>query len=247
MNQSLTVLFIATCASTSIAELTLPPCVSRDQLNGAAKSAGFTDADFPFYSSTNGCGPDGWKNKIVPEKSIVLLGADFSAACNQHDRDYMTLGMSREAADARFRAALHGAVNDYLKETVTHTVRVAFKRVVKVEETYQIPKQVVKTSLKKVWKKPWKLIMMPVVVTETVMEDAKRIVEKEIEDFRDDVKLVTRASTLSPDQIATMHRSADLYADFVETLGESYYNGSQTKQAAFEAWSQDFVRNSVCE
>ena len=66
--------------------------LSNVQLDYGAQQAGFSDADYPFYSHVNGCGPDGWKGKLIPDKSHVWEGVDWTSACNVHDRDYMTIG-----------------------------------------------------------------------------------------------------------------------------------------------------------
>jgi len=49
----------------------------------------------------NGCGPEGWKEKIVPD---AILGVDISQACAIHDVEY-GIGQSidqKDLADKRF-------------------------------------------------------------------------------------------------------------------------------------------------
>lgn len=57
---------------------------------------------------SNGCGPDGWKAKAVPDK--VEWGAvDFTTACDNHDRCYGTWGQSQATCDDRFHSDLKAA------------------------------------------------------------------------------------------------------------------------------------------
>jgi len=59
-------------------------------------------------SFVNGCGPEDWPR--FSAKLNSLSGSFTRAACNQHDLDYGTLGMSRsEADDNLFRALGLGA------------------------------------------------------------------------------------------------------------------------------------------
>lgn len=70
----------------------------------AARAAVDTSA----CSRSNGCGPDGWKNKAIADK--VEWGAvDFGPACDAHDRCYGTWGESQATCDDRFHTALKAA------------------------------------------------------------------------------------------------------------------------------------------
>jgi RHS repeat-associated protein len=51
-------------------------------------------------STTDGCGPKGWKNKLVPNKP--LIGVDFKDACDKHDVCYETCEANKEKCDIRF-------------------------------------------------------------------------------------------------------------------------------------------------
>lgn len=43
----------------------------------------------------NGCGPSGWKNKVIPDN---LYGISIKGACNRHDWEY-TVGETKEEKD----------------------------------------------------------------------------------------------------------------------------------------------------
>ena len=69
------------------------------QTANAARDAVIREAN----AYVNGCGPDG-----APQWFISALNAVSrnSSACNQHDIDYMTLGMSKANADSKLFTAL---------------------------------------------------------------------------------------------------------------------------------------------
>lgn len=48
----------------------------------------------------NGCGPNGWKNKFVPENPFWI--AHFTPACNNHDTCYETCGADKAVCDKEF-------------------------------------------------------------------------------------------------------------------------------------------------
>lgn len=50
----------------------------------------------------NGCGPEGWKEKIIPDS---LLGCNIEEACSIHDVDYQEgqTNEEKECADRTFR------------------------------------------------------------------------------------------------------------------------------------------------
>jgi hypothetical protein len=51
----------------------------------------------------NGCGPDGWGPQVT---SLLNRLSGNASACNQHDLDYMTLGISKDRADMDLGEAL---------------------------------------------------------------------------------------------------------------------------------------------
>jgi hypothetical protein len=69
------------------------------QTANAARDAVIREAN----AYVNGCGPDG-----APQWFISALNSVSGnvSACNQHDIDYMTLGMSKASADGKLFAAL---------------------------------------------------------------------------------------------------------------------------------------------
>lgn len=219
--------------------------VGKEEIDNAAKQADadFSDSDYPFYSTVNGCGPDGWKNKLVPEKSHIWEGVEFAPACNQHDRDYMTLGKNRDDADRDFRRALNRAVDDYLDETVEQT----FDRIVKRVVIDRVPRQVTKKVTERVKRrvkdslKPWKWLDMWVDETRDVVETVHDEVKREVEETVKDVKHVRRASTLSPERIGEMKAMVEIYYQAVSNAGASFYAGSQAKQQKYETWVTNFL------
>ena len=48
----------------------------------------------------NGCGPNDWREKLVPNKPLLLI--DFTSACNAHDKCYSTCGKSQAECDKAF-------------------------------------------------------------------------------------------------------------------------------------------------
>jgi RHS repeat-associated protein len=50
--------------------------------------------------SSNGCGTDGWKGKLVPERPFWMI--DFASACNKHDICYGTCGNDKGTCDREF-------------------------------------------------------------------------------------------------------------------------------------------------
>lgn len=216
---------------------------TKQELDTAARNSGFSEADFPFYSSVNGCGPDGWKNQLVPEKSHIWVGVEFTESCNIHDRAYMTVGKSRDEADSEFRDNLNRAVDRYLNETVERTVDRVVKRIV----IDRIPRQVTKRVVDHVKRraknffKPWKWIEIIVEDARDVVETVYDEVQREFEEIVKDVQTVPRVSMLTPSRIAEMKGLVQIYYLAVRAAGESFYNGSQSKQASYEEWLADFV------
>jgi hypothetical protein len=216
---------------------------TKQELDAAAQLNGFPDADFPFYSTVNGCGPDGWKNQLVPEKSHIWSGVEFTESCNMHDRAYMTLGKPRGEADDEFRNNLNKAVDRYLNATVEQT----FERVVKRVVIDRVPRQVTRRVVEQVKKrvkdilKPWKWIEVIVEEARDIVETVYDEVQREVEETVKDIRMVPRASMLSPARIAEMKGLVEVYYLAVSKAGQPFYNGSQAKQASYEEWLADFA------
>lgn len=70
----------------------------------------------------NGCGPDGWKNRLVPER---LLGVAITAACNIHDYMYIVgeTEADREEADRVFLNNMLRIVEAESANWLTRTLR----------------------------------------------------------------------------------------------------------------------------
>ncbi len=49
----------------------------------------------------NGCGPAGWKGKLVPTKPLWMI--DFTSACDKHDICYGRCGKKKDDCDNQFR------------------------------------------------------------------------------------------------------------------------------------------------
>jgi len=63
----------------------------------------------------NGCGPRGWKEKVVPDKAWWLWGVSFKQACMEHDLCYGLGGeeCDRYEADIRFRDNIREAMDNH--------------------------------------------------------------------------------------------------------------------------------------
>jgi RHS repeat-associated protein len=48
----------------------------------------------------NGCGPSGWKSKIIPNKPFWMI--NFESACNTHDKCYGRCNADRDLCDIEF-------------------------------------------------------------------------------------------------------------------------------------------------
>lgn len=71
--------------------------MTEENVNEAARSNGFPDAQYPFFSPPNGCG-SGSTYHLTPNGSP---NADFRPACINHDTCYMT-GGTKEECDNTF-------------------------------------------------------------------------------------------------------------------------------------------------
>ncbi len=54
------------------------------------------------HPGANGCGPEGWKGKLVPNKPLWMI--DFKTSCNSHDICYGTCGNEKKYCDDEFLA-----------------------------------------------------------------------------------------------------------------------------------------------
>jgi len=63
----------------------------------------------------NGCGPQGWREKVVPDKAWWLWGASFKQACMEHDLCYGLGGDEgdRYEADLRFRDNIRTSMENH--------------------------------------------------------------------------------------------------------------------------------------
>ncbi len=89
-----------------------PVFVSKEnilEINSTAQLAGFPDANYPYASNSNGCGPaDDWKWILVPGGFFGL--ADFTSTCDCHDKCYLTSD-NRNLCDTKFYNALVDVCN----------------------------------------------------------------------------------------------------------------------------------------
>lgn len=217
----------------------------KARIDEAARAAGFAESDYPYYSPKNGCGPDGWRNYVVPELSHVFLGCDFSGACDRHDADYMTVGVTQEAADERFRLELHAAIVRYVEETRAklaaqeaaekeiRSIGDAARRVVGVIEKTE---SVVSSTHRNFVFRWWGWAAGAVAARRDVMavcgsgwSAAKEAGEAMID-----------AATVCEAQVEFMHWEADLYYEAVRRFGRGRFAAVQEEQAKYEAWVRGF-------
>jgi hypothetical protein len=209
----------------------------KAELDAAARVAGFTAADYPYYSSANGCGPDGWKNKAVPD---CIAGVSFAAACDQHDRDYMEVGFDRKAADDRMLEAMLRAHANWLKEKVkTTVVRTGIREVPKVVTRFvDVPKNV-KVLLPGILGLLPKLVWKTVIERQEIKETILELIPYEVTEVVD----VARESLLTAAQVAAQQAAINLYYMALRNIGEGFYAESQAKQASYEAWVAEYLRS----
>jgi len=82
----------------------LPNMLDPSGLAAKACPPGQCPLPKPGYTPTfNGCGPDGWKGKLVPDSPF---GFPFRVPCNEHDTCYGTCNTSKAFCDEDFRAGL---------------------------------------------------------------------------------------------------------------------------------------------
>ena len=220
----------------------LPTGTTKTQVDAAARRDGFPEADYPFYSPVNQCGPDGWKGKLVPDSSHVLkgCGADWAPACDQHDRDYMTVGMNRDEADQRFKKALDAAADKYIQRFLDDMI-IIIRDVASDDKYWEKEAREIEECVKKV--RPKVCFRFGVLVPcgiEDFLDCVKKTVMVDVEKVRRVVKqvptLVARATTMTPESIALMKSEPVAYYEAVHLSGEEYYTKSQQKQRDYEAW-----------
>ncbi|MBK9038915.1 MAG: hypothetical protein IPL83_07115 [Bdellovibrionales bacterium] len=78
----------------------------------------FRRSQYPFFSSSNGCGPDIMRetvigsalNRMLDEVTLNVDGRsikiNFANLCNAHDRCYMTIGKTKAECDRKFNEAM---------------------------------------------------------------------------------------------------------------------------------------------
>jgi hypothetical protein len=78
----------------------------------------FRRSQYPFFSSSNGCGPDIMRetvigsalNRMLDEVTLNVDGRsikiNFANLCNAHDRCYMTIGKTKAECDRKFSEAM---------------------------------------------------------------------------------------------------------------------------------------------
>lgn len=217
----------------------------KARIDEAARSAGFPESDYPYYSPKNGCGPDGWRNYLVPELSHVFLGCDFSGACDRHDADYMTVGVTKEAADERFRLELHAAIVRYVEETRAKlaaraaspeehpSIGRAARRALEVVANTESVLSATDRNFVVRW---WCWAAGALSARREVMaacgsgwSAAKEAGEAWIDE-----------ATLSDAQVEFMHWEADLYFEAVRRFGGGRFSAVQEEQARYQAWVERF-------
>jgi RHS repeat-associated protein len=55
---------------------------------------------YGLEATSNGCGPNDWRNKFVPNRPLGLI--NFTSACNTHDKCYATCGADKGKCDQNF-------------------------------------------------------------------------------------------------------------------------------------------------
>lgn len=227
-----------------------PPVLSgwsKAEIDALARAADpdFHNADYPYYSAPNGCGEDGWKGRLVPNKSQVWEGVEFLPACNQHDRAYMTVGKKRVDADVEFHQALAKAVDDYLSASINHNIQTKVKKSIMTRVPREV-KRIVVDRVKRLvpdsWY-PWKWIETWIDVTREVMDLVYDEVKTDIEETVTEVRTVTRATVVGPERELQMRAMVDTYYAAVRVGGEDAYNDAQTKQRRYENWLSENIKN----
>lgn len=202
----------------------------KAEFDRAARTSSFPDADYPYYSAPNGCGPDDWKSRLVPQRSHVFTGPDFAPSCDTHDRGYMTLKRAKETTDRTFRDDLNRALADWLKELVAE----GRGRLVK---QLKIVRRKVGTREVKAW-------------ATTALDPLGVVVRRKVpiyEYARTEVEVFfergSNALLLGPDRVAEMKVEIQAYYQAVRNAGGPYYNDAQKQQRLYEEWLRTYQRD----
>jgi hypothetical protein len=218
---------------------------TKAEVDAAARTAGFADADYPYFSGPNGCGPEGWKSRIVPERSHIITGSDFGTACNAHDRAYMTLGKTRAEADKEFRSHLRRSVGRYQVRNLfliaDHYLRPATKESKPKPDIKQRLRAQGDKAIRDLWR-PWKWRKFADNHTEAVQTILLDEAGHQAEQALGDLGLESKTFMLKPSRTLEMFALAEIYYQAVRRSGEKHYDQSQTRQREYEAWLTEYLR-----
>jgi hypothetical protein len=216
---------------------------TKAEVDAAAQRAGFVDADYPYYSRPNGCGPDGWKSRLIPQRSHLILGANFGKACDAHDRAYMTLGKSRSEADREFRKNLRGSVASHQMSNLVAAAGEFLRPPQKGPrpDLGQRLKAQAEQAKKDLWR-PWKwrrfLENQQDAVQEILLDEARHQADKAL----GGVGLEKASFMLKPSRTLEMLALAEVYYQAVRRVGAKYYEESQARQREYEAWLAGYLK-----
>lgn len=216
---------------------------TKTEVDTAARLAGFPEADYPYFSGPNGCGPGGWKSQLVPDKSHIIAGSDFSTACNSHDRAYMTLGKTQAQADLEFRSNLRRAVRNYqIRNLLIAANQSLFPapKVAKPDFRQRLQAQA-DQALKDLWR-PWKWRNFAenhtAAVQTILLDEAGHHADKLLGHLGFDSKTFM----LQPIRALEMLALAEIYYQAVSRSGAPHYTLAQTRQREYEAWLTGYLR-----
>lgn len=106
---SAAILILALLPVSAIAQVDLPDGVSAAQVDHVMQNTTeWRQSAFPFGQKPNGCGPKSLETIVRDNWGR----ANFSAACNDHDRCYWTLGSEWQDCNTSFRTLLRKACQD---------------------------------------------------------------------------------------------------------------------------------------
>lgn len=256
--------FADEAAAAPAASMTPVSAQEKAKIDEAARAAGFALSDYPYCTARNGCGPDGWLNWLAPDLTHILLGCDLSGACDLHDVDYMTVGLSRDAADERFKLELHAAVVRYVEATrarlaaeeadriARHTITSiggAFGGVVDAVAKHG-PEVVVedrggwfgwaRKSWGYAWGYGWGWTYGVVQSRGDALAAAGDAVSWGWDSAWGGTSGAVQGLMLTQAQIDFMHWEADLYYEAVRVFGAPYYEFSQAEQKRYDQWYREW-------
>jgi hypothetical protein len=221
---------------------------TKAEVDLLARNHGFPEADYPFFSKPNGCGPDGWKGRLTPEQSHLLYGPNFRDACNDHDRAYMTLGQNRKQADRRFRSSLY-------KTIVSHQIETLL-RAASEEDPPKPPSLLPRKSdlhqrLKgQAYKGLFDLLRSEnwTQFSEKQLTAYQGILRDEVlyqtEKLLAELQLSSASLMLKPQRTVEMLIVAELYYQAVRRYGNKYYEQSQKRQREYEDWLRTYLKDN---